>query len=185
MRFNMGCGYNQIAGFINVDASPACRPDEVVDLEATPWPWPDSCASEIIFNHSLEHMGAQTSVFISIIKETYRIAAPGAVLRVNVPHPRHDNFLADPTHVRAVTPDLFDLFNRQLNDEWKAKGAANSPLAHYTGVDFAMDAINIVLTEPYRTDLREQRLSEEALHEAIRRYNNVVEEIHMRLTVRK
>jgi hypothetical protein len=185
MRFNMGCGHNRIEGYINVDASAACGPDQVFNLETSPWPWADNCATEILFNHSMEHMGAEVGVFMNIIKETYRIAAPGAMIRVNVPHPRHDNFLGDPTHVRAITPELFALFNRELNDQWKLSGAANSPLAHYTGVDLVLDAVNMMLAEPYRTELREQRITPEALQDAIKRYNNVIEEFQMRLTVRK
>jgi hypothetical protein len=185
MRFNMGCGHNRIEGFINIDASVAANPDQVFDLETTPWPWDSNCATEILFNHSIEHMGAQTGVFMDIIKETYRIAAPGALLRINVPHPRHDNFMNDPTHVRVVTPELLALFDRERNDEWRQGGVANSPLAHYTGVDLVLDAVNMVLAEPFRSDLREGRITPDALQQSIKLHNNVIEEYQMRLTVRK
>ena len=83
LKFNMGCGQNRRAGFINVDAAAASQPDEVVDLEATPWPWPDNCADEVWFVHSLEHMGADAKVFLAIMIELYRICAPGARLCTN------------------------------------------------------------------------------------------------------
>src|SRR3954452_15303504 len=104
MKFNMGCGRRKLEGYVNVDAVAASGADQVWDLEQTPWPWADGCAEEIRFIHSLEHMGADTKVFLAIIQETYRIAAPGCRVVIHVPHPRHDHFLGDPTHVRPVTP---------------------------------------------------------------------------------
>src|SRR5262249_48391532 len=120
VRFNMGCGHNRLEGHVNVDAFAACSPDEVVDLERTPWPWPAGCAEEVVFNHSLEHMGADPKVFLALIAELYRICAPDAVVRITVPHPRHDTFIGDPTHVRIITPAVMSLFDRALNDEWQA-----------------------------------------------------------------
>jgi predicted SAM-dependent methyltransferase len=185
MRFNMGCGHNRLDGWINVDASPVCQPDQVVDLETTPWPWDAGCASEIRFNHSLEHMGADARVFLEIMKEIYRIAAPDAVVHINVPHPRHDTFISDPTHVRIVTPDTLTLFDRRLNDEWQAKGAANTPLAHYTGVDFVIENVTLMLDEPFASDHRAGRLGQEMLNTLIRLQNNVAIEYQMRLRARK
>jgi hypothetical protein len=185
MRFNMGCGHNRIDGFVNVDASPVCKPDQVFDLETTPWPWDANCATEVVFNHSLEHMGGDPRVFLEMIKELYRIAAPDAAVQINVPHPRHDNFISDPTHVRVITPATLSLFDRQLNDEWKAKGGANTPLAHYTGVDFVIDNVNMIVDEPFATDHRKGELPREMLETLIRLQNNVVLEYQIRLRVRK
>ena len=58
MRFNLGCGFNKRDGFINVDRFADCAPDEIVDLEKIPWPWPDDSAEEIQMIHVLEHLGA-------------------------------------------------------------------------------------------------------------------------------
>ena len=52
--------------------------------------------------HVLEHLGRDTDTFLAIWKELYRVAAPGATVRIVVPHPRHQDFLQDPTHVRAM-----------------------------------------------------------------------------------
>ena len=59
----------------------------------------------------------------------------GAVIRIAVPHPRHNFFLDDPTHVRAITPHTMQLFSKRNCEEWKRVGASNSPLALYAGVD--------------------------------------------------
>jgi hypothetical protein len=185
MRFNMGCGHNRLDGFINVDAAAECAPDQVWNLEQTPWPWPDDCAEEVRFIHSLEHMGATREDFLAIIKELYRIAAPGCVVEIHVPHPRHDDFINDPTHVRAITPAVLSLFDRALNDQWKASRAANSPLAHYTGVDFRITDVRNVVAEPYRRQLDDGSMTREQVVEAMSRWNNVITEFRIKLEVRK
>lgn len=185
MKLNMGCGHNRRDGFVNVDSAPACAPDVVWDLEQTPWPWPDNSADEVEFIHSLEHLGGDPKVFMALMTELYRVCAPGASVRIHVPHPRHDSFLNDPTHVRAVTPEVLSLFDRALNDHWRATGASNSPLAHYTGVDFVLESCGTVLSEPYASDMQAGRISEAELGEALRSRNNVALEYRMVLRARK
>jgi predicted SAM-dependent methyltransferase len=107
MNLNMGCGYNKRAGYVNVDVSPTCAPDVVCDLELVPWPWRNDEADEVLFNHSLEHLGQTSKAFLEIIKELYRICKHNARIEINVPHPRRDDFINDPTHVRIITPAFF------------------------------------------------------------------------------
>lgn len=185
MRFNMGCGHNKLPGWINVDSAAASAPDQVWDLEQTPWPWPDNCAEAVRFIHSLEHMGGDPKVFLAIMTELYRISAPGCAIEIHVPHPRHDNFINDPTHVRAITPSMMRLFDRELNDKWKAQGASNSPLAHYTGVDFQLAEVLQIPVEEYRERVNSGDLSRETFARYAREKHNVVEEIRISLIARK
>jgi hypothetical protein len=185
MKFNMGCGHNRKPGYVNVDASALCEPDEVWDLERTPWPWPDGCAEEVAFIHSLEHMGGEPKVFLAIMSELYRIAAPGCRVVIHVPHPRHDHFIGDPTHVRIITPDTLNLFDRAQNDAWRQSGSANTPLAYYAGVDFVVSETRTLLDEPYRSDMAQGRTTREAVMEALRSRNNVALEYQITLTARK
>ena len=104
---------------------------------------------------------------------------------IDVPHPRHDDFLNDPTHVRVITPQLLMLFDRRLNDEWQAMGAANSPLAHYLDVDFAIADYDVVLNEPYATQYADGLLSAEDIAAMTRELNNVVRAYRIRMTARK
>ncbi|HTI66538.1 MAG TPA: hypothetical protein VL460_03205 [Caulobacteraceae bacterium] len=185
MKLNMGCGHNRLEGYVNVDLSPACAPDQVVDLERTPWPWETGSAEAVLFNHSLEHIGGDPRVFLAIMQELYRVCAAGAVVDIRVPHPRHDNFIGDPTHVRIISPQVLSLFDRALNDEWKRTGAPNTPLAHYTGVDFVIAEAQTVIAEPYRSRYHAGELTQGQVAEALRTSNNVAEAFHIKLTVRK
>ena len=185
MKLNMGCGHNRVEGCVNVDAAAACAPDQVVDLEQTPWPWPDNAADEVLFNHSLEHLGGDPKVFLAIMAELYRVCAPGAVVDIRVPHPRHDNFIGDPTHVRIISPQVLSLFDKALNDEWQRTGQPNTPLAHYLGVDFHITESQIIVGEPYRSEYTAGKITPEEVAEALRSLNNVAEAFHIKMEVRK
>lgn len=65
--------------------------------------WDDNSVDEVSFNHYLEHIGQQSRVFLGVMKELYRIGENGAVIEVNVPHPRHENFL--------MTRHMYELFH--------------------------------------------------------------------------
>ena len=185
MKFNMGCGLRKVAGFVNVDSAPESAADEVWDLEQTPWPWPSDCADEIRFIHSLEHMGGEAKVFLAIMQETYRISQPGCRIHIHVPHPRHDDFIGDPTHVRPIIPQMLTLFDRELNEKWRDMGAANTPLALYTGVDFHMLESRTILAEPYSGQFERGELTGEEAQRLVRNNNNVATEFRIVLEARK
>jgi predicted SAM-dependent methyltransferase len=185
MKLNMGCGYNKQEGYVNVDASPECQPDMVCDLESLPWPWPDDSVDEVLFNHSLEHLGQDTRVFLGMIKELYRVCKDQATITINAPHPRHNNFINDPTHVRVITTEMWGLFDREVNDRLKAEGRSNTPLAHYLGVDFFVQNSVSVLDEPYATQFGKKLLTAADLDVMTREWNNVILEIQVVLVARK
>ncbi len=183
IKLNLGCGNRRFEGFVNVDKHGS--PDVRQDLEQFPWPWADSSVDEVRLIHVLEHLGQDPEVFIGIMKELFRVCRGGARVIIVVPHPRHDNFLGDPTHVRPVTMQVMTLFDRALCEEWQRQGFANTPLAIYHGVDFRIVQHKLVPDEPYRTLLEEKRMSPEEFEVAVRQVNNVINEIHLELEVRK
>jgi hypothetical protein len=185
MKLNLGCGHNKVNGYLNVDMSSECQPDLECDLEKLPWVWADSSVDVVRFNHSLEHLGQQSSVFLRMMKELYRICKNNSIIEINVPHPRHDNFIGDPTHVRVITPQLLSLFDKRLNDEWKRLGAANTPLAHYLGVDFTITKSTVSLDEPYNQMYSSGEISKTDLNVMLRERNNIASEYRITLSVRK
>ena len=144
---NLGCGNRKFPGWVNTDKVAACNPDQVVDLEHLPWPWPDDSVEEVMLSHVLEHLGQATDVYLGLIKELYRVCRDGAKITVIVPHPRHDHFLNDPTHVRAVTEEGLNMFSQASNRKLMALGAANTPLGVYMNVDFAIQNVTYDLDD--------------------------------------
>lgn len=130
-------------------------------------------------------MGATTERFFHIIKELYRVCMSGAKVTIHVPHPRHDGFISDPTHVRIITPYIFGLFNKQRNREWAEQGISNTPLGLYLDVNFEMVS-GVQVLDPLYGQLKDGgHISEEELNLAIREKNNVVVEYHITLQVLK
>ncbi len=183
LKLNLGSGQNPQPGYLNVDKYG--NPDFKCDLETFPWPWQDNSVSEILLNHALEHLGAATDVFIGIMKEMFRVCEAGAKIRIVVPHPRHDHFIGDPTHVRVVTPDMLNLFSKRANLRWREMHAANSPLALYHNVDFEVVEATFSLDEPYASEFQAGKISQEELGVLLKKHNNVATEIQMTLTVIK
>ena len=176
LRLNLGCGFDKKTGWINVDKSPLSKPDQLVDLEQIPWPWDDSSASEIQLRHVLEHLGETTDVYLAIIGEMWRICRHGALVRIIVPHPRHDHYLNDPTHVRPITVQGLEMFSQKRNQEWIDKGIANTPLGLQIGVDFEIVSFDVVPDEPWRGQIKRGDIQSDQLQEAMRIYANVIME---------
>ena len=174
MKLNLGCGTNRKPGWHNVDNYRTCEPDELFDLERFPWPWADGSAEEVLFNHSLEHMGQAPAVFIGIMRELWRVCAPAALIQINVPDPRHDNFMSDPTHVRPVTLGMLNLFSQRFNRQWIADGAANTPLGLIHGVDFEVESHDRVFEQPWAALRENNQITEADLDDAARKFNNVI-----------
>ena len=185
MKLNLGCGNYKMDGFVNVDKFEYCEPDEVVDLEVFPWPWADNAVDEVVMSHVLEHLGQETEVYFGIIKELYRVCGDGAEVRIAVPHPRHDDFLNDPTHVRAVTVEALAMFSKKACDEFVAQKAANTPLAHILEVDFEMEDMKFTLEQPWLSKVQSGAMGDTDLLLAIRQHNNVIKETSVKLRVHK
>jgi hypothetical protein len=185
MRLNLGCGADKRAGWHNVDKSGTFSPDEIVDLERLPWPWKDGSVDEILLSHVLEHLGATPEAYIGIMKELWRVCRGGATITIVVPHPRHDDFLDDPTHVRAVTGTGLALFSRKANEYWVQNGFANTPLALHLGIDLEPLSADMTLAEPWASEMKAGRIDQSALEQAAQRYNNVIRQQTFVLRVNK
>jgi hypothetical protein len=183
LRLNLGSGSKPIPEFVNVDKYGS--PDIVCDLEVLPWPWPDSSVDEVCLYHVLEHLGATVEKFFGILKELYRVSKDGACVNIVVPHPLHDDFRGDPTHVRAFVPQTFRLFSKDLNRQAREGGFANSPLGIFLDVDFEPSPIRLDLDESWGRQLASGKLTAEQVMQAAQMHNNVIKQITVRWTVRK
>lgn len=176
MRLNLGCGFDRRDGWHNVDKMAEAVPDQVVDLEALPWPWPDSSVDEVLMRHVLEHLGREPEVYLGLMRELWRVLKPGATATITVPHPRHDHYLNDPTHVRPITAAGLEMFSQARNREWIDKKLGNTPLGIYCGIDFEIVKVDVVPDEPWRGRLQRGEISMQDLQQAMRMHANVIME---------
>ena len=154
-------------------------------MEKFPWPFDDNCAEEVVMSHILEHLGETSETYLSIIQELYRICENGASVDIKVPHPRHDEFVNDPTHVRAILPEQFQLFSKAANREWREQGYANTPLADYLDVDFETEDVQWTPDDKWIQKLQDGEVSSGDLAEMAQHQYNILKEIHIRLKVIK
>lgn len=184
-KLNLGCGNFKIEGFHNVDCSEHVNPDEIVDLEVLPWPWKDNEFNHVIAKDILEHLGESPKKFLAIIKEMYRVSRNGAVWEIQTPHWRSDNALNDPTHVRAVTPQMLEMFNKK-HILWTTKeGLSHSPLAFDIDVDFEICDIKYDFTHLFKDKIASGEITQEQLDFAFNTMNNVAESTKMLIEVYK
>ena len=177
MKLNLGSGSKILKGYVNVDKFQYYNPDVVHDLEKFPYPFEDNSIDEILLSHVLEHIGQNPDVFNNIIKELYRICKNNSIVDIRVPHPRHDDFISDPTHVRPITILGLQLYDKSLNEKWEKMNSANTPLALIHGVNFIIKDVKFVLEKNYIKLLEKKEIDQNKLQEYIRKYNNVVKEM--------
>jgi hypothetical protein len=146
MKINAGCGYQKFDGWVNVDSDPMCEPDVRCFLDYNHWDFAEAnSVDEVLFNHSLEHMGETVVGYAKLICELYRVCAHDALVRINCPNPFHEDFINDPTHVRAITPASLSLLSKRNNAYLRENKAANTCLADMWDVDFEMVSVERVV----------------------------------------
>ena len=139
---NVGCGTKFDSGFVNTDLYPETGADFLFDCESEIWPFEDSTFNHVVVSHVLEHLGNGIEHFF---KELYRTAKNGAIIEINVPHPRHNWFLQDPTHKHPWIPESFDHFDMDKCKQWYFNGDTKTPLALYWHIDFKVAGIEQII----------------------------------------
>ena len=119
---------------MNVDKEPLVAPDVVADLGGPRWPFETSSVDEAVAEHVLEHLTVER--FLIFMRELHRVCKPGAKVKILLPHPRHDIFLNDPTHVLALMPASFIGFSRKHCAGLEKQGIHITPLWKHCAVDF-------------------------------------------------
>ena len=175
---NLGCGTDLKPGFVNVDLFG--KPDVRLDLNAV-WPWKDRIVKEVLMLHVLEHLPDT----VHVMKELYRVCENKAKVLIRVPHPRHDDFLSDPTHVRPINVKLMKLFSKRMCLQWQKGGFSDTPLALIHNVDFEVIDEQMALDDIWLKKVNSGAITVEQVREFGHNYNNVYREIEMTLKVCK
>lgn len=180
-RLNLGCGFDKREGFINADKFARCEPDVLVDLEIQPWPFEDNAFDYVLLKHVLEHVGASFDGFAAVMRELYRITAPGGIVEIQVPHYRHDTYWSDPTHVRAFSEDTFEMMSKARNDDWIRRGVNYTMLAYLMDVDFEVVTSGHVIDSRWHAKAQSGEITQQQLKEAAVERWNVLKELHVKL----
>jgi predicted SAM-dependent methyltransferase len=178
MKINLGSGIKRYDGFLNVDCDPSVNPDYLVDLETGILPFENNSVEEIKAYHIFEHIGPN---FFKFMQELYRVCKNNAIIDVHVPHPRHDYFLGDPSHVRPITIEMMNRFSKKYNDTEKTS-TGSTLFAYVYDVDFEIFHTEYHLETYFKEMI--QGKTEEEVNMMARLYNNVIQEIHFKMVVR-
>jgi len=180
MKLNIGAGDVKLIDFVTIDYDKKTNPDYQLDVEKDIFPFEDDTVETVVAHHLFEHLGEG---YFHCLKEIYRVCQHGAIIDVRVPHPRHDSFLADPTHRRPITVVGLQLFSKKFNQHCREYSYASSRLGDYFDVDFE------VLDYRYIPDdgavQRLGSLSQQEIEVYANEHNNIISEIHIKLLVIK
>lgn len=83
IKLNLGCGYDYMVGWVNVDAVPEVKPDIVLDL-LEEWIWADNSVDEVLLKDILEHFTWED--LQTVMEQLNRVTKRGATVTVRVPH---------------------------------------------------------------------------------------------------
>jgi len=170
MRLNLGSGGAKLPGWTNVDCETFENPDVVCDLGREIWPWRNSSVDEARASHLLEHLPGES--FFHFLRELYRVLKPNAPVHLILPWPRHDIFLNDPTHVRAVMPATMVMFSRKYIRMLAEQGKFLTDFGARNKIDFELDP-KILYKFSDGVDTNDPELAWKAAH-----LNNIIFEWH-------
>lgn len=180
IRLNIGSGYRRFDGFLNIDIDPSTKPDYVCDLEKDKLPFEDNTVEEIKAYHILEHIG---DGYFHLFKEIYRVCKEGAIVDIQVPHHRSEIWYGDPTHVRFITVDNLRQFSKKFNDWYLKQWNSSSGFGNMLDIDFEIIEFDFIPDNIWKE--RFKNMPEEDIIEISRSFNNVYNELHIKLMVMK
>lgn len=167
LRLHLGCGTTRLDGWVNIDAYPV---DGVTDLvrnldpigAKVHLPFDDDSVVEVYASHFIEHLRDP----LNLMRELYRVAAPGCRAVFRCPYGSSDDADEDPTHVRRMFIGSWGYFSQPYH--WRSAGYG------YTG-DWKPTRIQLIIY-PAVADEAERR-GERWLWEQITHARNVVAEM--------
>jgi len=185
IKLNLGCGFQKLEGFVNVDISDISEPDVKHDLMQFPWPFETSSVDHIVAKDILEHVGNSSDDFIAVIKEMYRVSANGAAWEVQFPHHRSDLAYDDPTHIRRLTQTTFKMFDQKRALEMQKRKQAESPLSLIYDIDIEVCDVKHEWVPYWSEQVRTKQMSEDELYFALNTRSNVAQSVILLIQVHK
>lgn len=89
---------------MGIDNNPRVMPDICHNLDAFPYPFPDSHFDRVVCFNGIEHFAYP----LKVLSEVARISKPGARVTLTTPHFTSPDAYTDPTHLHAFTSRSFD-----------------------------------------------------------------------------
>ena len=110
---NLGAGRKRRADAFNVDMVAITCPQLVWNLNRMPWPLPSDHFREVLAYDVLEHLDN----LVGVMEEIHRVCAPGAVVKITLPHFSCANAFTDPTHCHYFSWFSFHYFTGE--NQWE------------------------------------------------------------------
>jgi hypothetical protein len=137
-------------------------------------PWSDGEISAIDLGDLPCRLSGST--FALALQNIWRISADDAIVKIRIPHPRHDVFLHDLGYIRPLLPETLG----QLNPRHSPTG-----LATQLGVRFEILETAFSLDPHWQQAIGEEKLTYEDIQLIAKQALNVIEWIDMQLQVKK
>lgn len=122
LRLNLGCGDKKIAGFINLDNDPACKPDMNWDI-GLGLPYGENSVWEIQAIDLLQCL--PEGKLIHIMNICHCVLHPSGIMLVRVPNTLSkidpSRAISDPGYRRIFCEASFSYFDGE-SEAWKARG---------------------------------------------------------------
>ncbi len=184
-KLNMGCGFKKLFDHWNVDIEPKCNPDQVLDLDQTPWPFEDNFFTKITCDNILEHLGQNPKVFTNVIKEMYRVSQDKAEWYICVPHHRCDLFWDDYTHVRPLSAKTFKMFDQKFNYDTIQRGLSESTFGIYHSVDLDVYDATYNIIPYWSSQVEQGMMGSKELDIKLNTMSNICETLNIFIRVHK
>lgn len=184
-KLNLGCGFKKLNDHWNVDIEKVCNPDQVLDIELTPWPYEDNFFEKIHADNILEHVGQNPKIFTNIMKEMYRVSQDQAEWFIRIPHHRCDLMWDDYTHVRVLTEKTFRMFDQKFNFATIDAKLSDSIYGIYHGVDLEVYDAKYNLVNYWKEQETMGMIGSTQLNINLNTMSNVAESVDIFIRVHK
>jgi hypothetical protein len=137
MKLNLGCGFDKLDGWVNVDNNWKVNPDKYLDVTHVPWQFTDAASGpeqEIVSPDSVQYIRADNlfehlathpqDELMIVLNECWNVLKRGGELWMRVPDFTRwpEGALRDPTHCRFFVETSFDYWDFQ-SETWKQYGS--------------------------------------------------------------